>query len=245
MSTSDDRAILLEKIQKLLLGTHDFRDLAKGAADLIVRESKNQGLVAAALFRVHANENKLSAYAYSTKLMRPVDKLLPKSFSDLSISLTEIKNLTVKTALTDQIQQSKKIADFSYGVLPEVVTNQVQKFIKAKQGISFPIHTRSGRVAGVILFAVTDEKISAEMLALFQTFANQLGLAFSNVFAFEKLMHQYKQKTSDVHDHDNEPSIKFTLRITPRQDKNLERMARERGKTKAELIRELLDRLSP
>ncbi|OGE79051.1 MAG: hypothetical protein A2751_01165 [Candidatus Doudnabacteria bacterium RIFCSPHIGHO2_01_FULL_46_14] len=243
MSISDDQFILLEKVSKILLGTYNFRDLARQSVALVVKELKNQGLVAAGVFRVLASENKLSAYAYSTKYSRVIDKILPARFSELSISLAETKNLAVKAAVTDQIQQSRRLADFSSGVLADDVTNRVQRFTKTKLGIAFPIHSRSGRVAGVILFAVTEEKLSGEQMALFQTFANQLGLAFSNAIAFEKLMHQYKQKSEDVHDHDNEPSIKFTLRITPREDKRLEELARNRGITKAELIRELLDKI--
>ena len=42
---------------------------------------------------------------------------------------------------------------------------------------------------------------------------------------------------------ENIPSKKFTLRISPKQNKNLERLAREAGKTKAELLRKLLDNI--
>lgn len=239
----DQQAILLKKTSEILLGAHDFRDLAKNAVDLVVKQLKAQGLVGAGIFRVHQNENILSAYAYSARYTNIVDRLLPAKFSDLRISLAETKNLVVRTILTNQIQQSRNLADFSHGVVSEATTDKIQKLMRAKMGITFPIETRSGRVAGAILLALKEEKLSGEQLSLFETFASQLGLAFSNTFAFEKLMHQYQQKAESETDPDDEPSIKFTLRITPRQDKRLEQLAREKGTTKAELIREFLQKI--
>ena len=118
----------------------------------------------------------------------------------------------------------------------------MQMLMKAKSFMSFPIATHN-RIAGAILFASSAGEIDSEQITLFETFARQLALAFSNVFAFEKLMHQYQQKFKSENDPDNIPSVKFTLRITPAEDKKLDALARARGKTKAELIREFLDRI--
>ena len=80
---------------------------------------------------------------------------------------------------------------------------------------------------------------------MFEAFVDQLGLAFFNVQAFEKLMTKYRHDAEAEflgRNEENMPSVKFTLRITPKEDKKLEQAARERGSTKAEVIRDLLDR---
>ena len=118
--------------------------------------------------------------------------------------------------------------------------------MQGRLGISFPIRVRSGKVAGVLLLILSQPKITGQQLVLFETLADQLGLAFSNVMAFEKLMEKYQQglkKELANLNLEDIPAIKFTLRITPKENKTLERLMREQGKTKAEIIRELLDKL--
>jgi hypothetical protein len=70
-------------------------------------------------------------------------------------------------------------------------------------------------------------------------------LAFSNVFKFEQLMAKYTNLVEGMGRHKQEdvPDIKFTLRITDKENKALERLSREKGKTKAEAMRDLLDTL--
>ncbi len=240
-----DESLLLKKITSVFLGTHDFHELARRAVDLIVKELKSQGITTAGIGRVHEKENLLSAYAYATKFRRTIDKLLPSKFNQLSVPLSRTDNLGVRTVVTGQIQQSKKLADFARGIISDELIDKIQKIMRGRLSICFPIKIRSGKVVGMLLFVTREEKIAGEQLVLFETFAEQLGLAFSNVMAFEKLMKKYEQTAeADLRNLNEEdiPSIKFTLRITPKQNKNIDRLARERGKTKAELIREILEK---
>lgn len=245
--TADNQALLLQKISNILIGTRDFQRLARQAVDLIVKEFKEQNLRGAAIFRVHQQDNLLYAYDYSYKYRRVIDKLLPTKFSELNIPLTATDNLIVKTAVTNQIQQSKRIADFAHGVLADDLSDKLQRLMKVKLAITFPIRLKSGKVGGVLMFVVGQETMTGKQLVLFETFADQLGLAFSNVFAFEKVVAQYKntldRDLATSITKENIPSLKFTLRISPKQNKKLERLARETGKTKAEHLRELLDKI--
>ena len=237
-----DESLLLKKITSIFLGTHDFHELARRAVDLIVKELKSQGIATAGIGRVHEKENLLSAYAYATKFRRTIDKLLPSKFNQLSVPLSRTDNLGVRTVVTGQIQQSKKMADFSRGIISDELIDKIQKIMRGRLSICFPIKIRSGKVVGMLLLVTREEKITGEQLVLFETFAEQLGLAFANTMAFEKLITRYKKEQASEINEENLPSIKFTLRITPKQNKNLDRLARERGKTKAELIREILEK---
>lgn len=239
---SDNQSILLKKVTSLFVGVHDFRKLATQAAELVTKELKAQNLIGAAIFRVHEQENSVYAYTYAHKLRRFIDPLLPAKFSQFTVLLSETKNLVVKTILADQIQQSQNLSDFSSGVLSESITAKIQKIIRAKFCVSVPIRLKSGKVAGAILFVLNNTHLSGEQLVLFETFADQMGLAFSNIMEFEKLTAKYNNLTSRfLSSEDDVPSVKFTLRVTPKENEKLERLAREKKRTKAEIIRDFLD----
>ena len=241
-----DPVILLKKITEIFIGAYDFRRLAREAVDLIIKELKEQNVVTVGIGRLHEKDSLLYAYAYATKYRRTIDKLLPAKFSELYIALDRTDNLCVRTVTTNQIQQSEKISDFSRGILPDTLMDKIFTIMQGRLGISFPIRVRSGKVAGVLLLILSQPKITGQQLVLFETLADQLGLAFSNVMAFEKLMEKYQQglkKELANLNLEDIPAIKFTLRITPKENKTLERLMREQGKTKAEIIRELLDKL--
>jgi|SRR3989344_3438251 len=241
-----DQALLLEKTTHVLTGTYDFQKLAQQAVDLIVREQSADSLISAAIFRAYPEKNEIRAYAYSTKRFRKmVDMLLPTRFENLSGPLTWTDNLTVQTYVKNQMQHSTRLFDFCTHVLSESVASKIQKLLKVGSTLTVPIPLKSGKVAGVFMWTSPQEKVSVVELNLIQTFAHQLGLAFSNVFAFERLMHSYKNNIdgeSLTKSETRTPSVKFTLRITPKQLSMLEAKAKQTQKTKADLIRELLDK---
>ncbi|MEK7583247.1 MAG: GAF domain-containing protein, partial [Patescibacteria group bacterium] len=240
------QALLLEKTTRVLTGTYDFQKLAQQAVDLIVHEQPKDILISAAIFRAYPEKNEMRAYAYTTRGFRKViDSLLPVKFEDLRGSLSWTDNLTMHTYLSNKMQSSTKLSDFSKHIWPDIISDTVQKTLKARLFITFPITLKSGKVAGVFMYSSPRTEIPMEELNLFQTFAHQLGLAFSNVFAFERLMQKYKKDSATdslTKPETNTPSVKFTLRITPNQLKNLERVSKAQQKNKADLIRDLLDK---
>ena len=240
-----DKTRILEKTSELLIGTPDFQDLAKKSVDLIVRELKEQGVAGAAVFRVNVQAQSVYAYAYSAKAWSVIDALLPKKFSEFHLPLSATQNLVVKAIVTGQRQESNKIADFGKIALADAISDAVQKVLRGKLAMVLPVRSRSGKVAGAVLFVLREARIQPDQLELLETFANQLGLAFSNVFAFERLMGAYKKKAESEGaniSEENIPSIKFTLRISPRQYKKLNNLVDIKKKTKAEVIREIIDK---
>ncbi|OGN29718.1 MAG: hypothetical protein A3A33_04475 [Candidatus Yanofskybacteria bacterium RIFCSPLOWO2_01_FULL_49_25] len=240
-----DQALLLEKTSRVLTGTYDFQKLAQQACDLIYKELKHDGFVGSGLFRVRPETNELYAYAYTAPSRRLIDALLPIQFSKLHLSMNADDNLTIRTARTGQSYESARFADFSRHALPDIVVDKIQKILKLKKCVSFPIFAKSGKVAGVLLCDFSDESAVARHVPLIQTFAKQLGLSFSNIFAFERLMNSYRKEkgaNEATKDEANIPSVKFTLRLTPNQIKKLESLSRDRHKTKAEVIRDVIDK---
>jgi len=241
-----DRSILLEKTTRELSGLKDFSELASKGVKLVVDAMEGQGVVASCIFKIHQDKNELWAYAYSAKKYKLVENLIKTKFSDLKVSLDKIDNLTVRTVVRNKIEQSNKLKDFSAGTIPDKVVDLVQQTIQANLIIAFPIHHKSGKVIGAVMFALQQTHLEPEQFSMLESFANQLGLAYSNVFAYERLMDTYKRdlsKLGTASDQSDIPSIKFTLRITQKENAKLESLVNksEKKKTKAEIIRELID----
>ncbi len=240
-----DKTQLLEKTTSVLMGTHEFQDLARKSVDLIVQGMKSKGVSAAAVFRINQQSQTLYAYAYSAKRRTLIDALLPAKFSQLNLPLTSADNLIVKAAATGQKQQGTDMYAFTRGVLSELAAVSLKKILGANLLISLPVHSKSGKVAGALFLVLKKSVLEADELELFETYAQQLGLAFSNVFAFERLMGAYKKKMQSEEasaDEEDIPSIKFTLRLSPRQYKKLNTLVAKSKKTRAEVIREVIDK---
>lgn len=240
-SSKDQRENLdvIEKINTVFLGTRDFRQLAERAVDLMTAELKNEGILSASIFRVHPDENRLYAYAFSSRAFDAVNKLYPKKFSDLSVSLDESSNLLVKAVQTKEEQEGDHLYDFARPALNELVSAAVQRLVGAKHGIAYPLRLRQSKVAGVILFSVGERAISERQRVLLETFRSQLELAFENVMEFERVVERYKR--SVVSDDENKPTVHFMLRITPKQNTSLEQKAKGAKLDKTSYIRSWLD----
>ena len=241
----DEQNLLLTQTTSILLGTRDFRQLANQSVKLVVKALKKHNLIGAGIFRVHEENKMLYAYAYAVKNQYLVDKLLPNNkFFGLNIPLSANDNLIVRAVAGNQPQYTKRIAEFSHGVLAPEIADKIQKIVGGRLGIALPIQVRTGKAAGAIVLGLNDEKINSQQLLLFETFAKQLGLAFSNVFEFERLMKKYEKSSNkgslSILEEDI-PNIKFTLRLSARQSRNLKQLAQKLGKTQAEAIRNWLD----
>ena len=239
-----DKALLLEKTTHELAGVQSFPELAKKAVKLITNEMVDKNITGASIYKVDYSQKKVIAHSYATRFKGADAAISSANFSKLSTPLSNSSNLIVRTVVTGKVQQSADFADFSADVVPKAVALGIQKVTKAKIGITFPITAKGGKVTGVIMFALTTSHIDPAEFELLETFSQQLGLAFANVFAFEKLMETYKRDLAKLETAPSEediPSIKFTLRITPKENKRLEEMASENKKTKAEVIRDLID----
>ena len=138
---------LVEKVGSVFLGTRDFRVLAERAVNLMTSELKQEGVLSASIFRVHPEEQKLYAYAFSSGAFDAVNKLYPKKFSELSVSLDEPANLLAKTVRTKEEQEGDHLYEFARPALSEMVSTAVQRLVGAKHGIAYPLRLKQGKVA--------------------------------------------------------------------------------------------------
>ena len=237
---------LLQKVAQVFLGTRDFKRLAKESVDLMTRELKENGLLGAGIFRLEEKKG-LAAYAYSAEGFDTVEKLLPAKFSELVVPMNAKDNLLVQSVLTKEMQESTKLSDFSNQTLSHPISAAIQKAVGFSHVMAYPILLRSGKAAGSLLVGFK-EKPTEEQRILLETFRLQLELAFENVLEFEKVIERYKRNMAKAFEKTHEediPTIRFTLRLTPKQNALLEKKAEEEDTDKTSLLRSLIDGLEP
>ncbi len=231
----------------MFLGTRDFKELADRAVRLIASELRGEGVVGVAILRVRPEEKSLYAYAYDARAFDIVDKLFPKKFAELNVPLENQDNLMVQALMSREPREGDHLYDFSFPALNQITAAAVQKTIGIGRFIAYPIRLKQGKSAGVVLFGLEGKTITDHQRILLEAFRSQLELAFENVLEFENVVDRYKRKMAQASPKGHEediPTVRFTLRITPKQNAALDKLARKGNTDKATLIRQLIDRAS-
>lgn len=238
---------LIEKINSVFLGTRDFKELAERAVNLMGEELRKEGVLGVAVFRLHPQERRLYAYAYASRSFETVLKLFPSKFTELNVPLEETSNLLIKAMNTREPQESDKLYDFSHSALNQLTAEAIQRTIGFSHAICYPLRLKRGKAAGVLLFGLEGKGVTPRQRLLLEAFRSQLELAFENVAEFEQVVERYKRsaaKASPKEHEEDVPTVRFTLRITPKQNAALEKKAQVAGIDKTSLIRDWLDGLA-
>lgn len=246
MDQRDDVGYLqiAEKVNADLVGTVQFRDLAQRIVDFAAKELH---LNTVAVFRVTVDGQRLHAYTYTHRMRSLIDRILPKPFASYTAPLTELENAAVRTVVTGKPQQSLALADFAKKVVPEYIVHKIQHIMGAKLFIAYPVHDPNNAIVGALMFGITETTISPALDRLLRFFTDQIGTIFASALQFEHVLAKYKAEReygiTRKETHKEKPTIKFTLRVTKRQQQFINAHIRGSSKTKAKFIRELLDTL--
>ena len=243
--TQKENLALLEKVTSVLLGTRDFKVLAERAVNLMTDQLKNVGVVSATIDRVHQEEKLVYAYAFSSRGFGAINKLLPKKLTELNVSLDETSNLIVKSILTGEEQEGDRLYDFVKPAINETASGLIQRIAGGQHGIVYPLRLRQGKVVATLFFGLENKVVEDQQRVLLEAFRSQLELAFENVFEFERVVERYKRSVAKTFEKTHEediPTIRFTLRITPKQNGALDKLAKQASMDKASFIRSLIDK---
>ena len=145
---------------------------------------------------------------------------------------------------TRQEQESSHLYDFSKPTLNEFTCKAIQRTIGLSHMIAYPLRLKQGKAAGVVSFAIENPRLEERQRIVLEAFRSQLELAFENVLEFEQVVERYKRSVAKTSPHKHEqniPTVRFTLRITPRQNATLAKLAKEAKTDKASLIRSWID----
>jgi hypothetical protein len=245
--TPNESIALLQKVNSVFLGTRDFKQLAQNAVSLMTSEFKNEGVVAAIIYRVHQEDRTLRPYAFSSMANMAIDKMFPKKFEDLHVSLDDPSNLLVRAVNSRQEQEGSSLYEFVRPVISEHIAEVIQRIGGGKYAVAYPLRLKQGRVAGVLFFGIKNEVIEDKQRILLEAFRSQLELAFENVIEFERVAERYKRmvaKTFGKTHEEDVPTVRFTLRITPKQNDALNVLAKKSLVDKASFLRTLIDKAS-
>jgi len=234
---------VLQKTAKALGGGADIKKIAQMAVDLVVRDGKEYGVVASSIYMINSDINKLQGFVFTSRLSSVLGRLIPGGFAGLKLSISAKDNLMVKTAVTKVVQRSHDLRDYGRGAVPDAVSSAVAKALGGKLYVSVPIELRNAQVAGVILYLLNEAELEGYQLEFLKSFAKQLGIAISNARAFERNIESFElevEKRSRKRNPDDIPTVKFGVRLTPRQDREVKKRAKEEGLTKTELVRSII-----
>lgn len=218
---------LINKINSALVGTLDFRELARQAAQIVLRELD---LAAVAIFRVDHQTGEMRPYAYATKLQGPsVTKIArqPTMYSRESL---------MDTGQNPAGAHQHRTFDSHAGI------EQLQKDSGTRFHTSLPLRI-GGRVEGVLFCATRQGRLTKNQFSLLKTAADQLGLAMANVMAHEQIIEQYKKTLGKKSSPKTKvPKIKFTLRITKEIEQFLTYKVTNTKHSKADYVRRYLEK---
>ena len=236
---------LLQKVNSVFLGTCDFKQLAQSAVNLMTSELKSEGVVAAIIYRVHPEDRTLRPYAFSSRANTAIDKMFPRKFEDLHVSLDDPSNLLIKAINSRQELEGSSLYEFVRPVINEPIAEVIQRVGGGKYAVAYPLRLKQGKTAGVLFFGLSTPTVIDSQRILLEAFRSQLEMAFENVMEFERVAERYKRmiaKTFEKTHEEDIPTVRFTLRITPKQNAVLDKMAKEKLTDKASFIRSLIDK---
>lgn len=241
LSTKNQRENLdvIEKINSVFLGARDFRKLAEQSTKLMTNELRGAGVLGVSIFRVHEEEHRLYSYAYAARSFEIIEKLLPRKFSELNLTLNDKNSLLVRAVVTKEIQENSHLYEFTRPTFSEALSANIQKVLGCKFIIAYPLRLRHGKVIGVLAVALENSMPTDELKLLLETFRLQFELAFENVLEFERVVKRYKKSLAPADE--SKPTVHFMLRITPKQNALLEQRAKEAKLDKTSYIRSWID----
>lgn len=220
---------LINKINSALVGTLDFRELARQAAQIVLRELD---LAAVAIFRVDHQTGEMHPYAYATKIRQAqITKIARQAVSGPAAPPDALAIGAVRFGKASSAAAS-----------PESVKDTAgERMLATRFHTSLPLKTK-GKTEGVLFCATQQGRLTPEQLSLLKTAADQLGLAISNVIAHEKIIAQFKNSLKSSGEKEGKiPKIKFTLRITKEIEQFLNYKVANTKHSKANYVRAYLE----
>jgi len=230
---------LLNQTTRLL---SDKSLLRKTSAQAVNLTRENLDLIGSAIFLLNKNNNNLTAYTFSSN--RAVLKALSivgiKNISNFSLPIDKKNNLTIQTIISKRPQFSSSLSDFSKDYFPSAAAKMVQKKLKLKKIITYPLLDKS-QPFGLIMYGLKEKNPSQNKTSLLETFSKQIALSLSNILAQEKILTKFQaQQNKNEKNLQEKPTIKFTLRLTPSIDQYLDWKAEKNNLSKADYLRKLL-----
>lgn len=222
---------LINKINSALVGTLDFRELARQAAQIVLRELD---LAAVAIFRVDHQTGEMHPYAYATKIRQAqITKIARQTISGPAVSPD-----------SPSIDDARSWKASSTAALPGSIKDAAgERMLATRFHTSLPLKTK-GKTEGVLFCATQQGRLTPEQLSLLKTAADQLGLAISNVIAHENIITQFKNSLKPSSEKDGKiPKIKFTLRITKEIEQFLNYKVANTKHSKADYVRAYLEKM--
>jgi len=232
-----DTLSLIKKTNDIFVGVLDFQELAQKAVNLL---PKDLGIESCTIFSYDKKRERLIQKAMSyAKIPRDSQTLLEK-FLKNEIPIECSENYSVRAVKEKKLLYSHNLHNFTKPNLNEKESTSLQKIYRIKITAAVPILTKDG-IAGAIGFGISKEALSDKEKKAIWLFADQVGLAMSNVLAHKNIVRRYEESIVPKSAKPKpEPLFRFTLRLTDDIEQYLAWKTNNSKQSKAEFLREVI-----
>ena len=171
--------IALQHVTGLITRSLDFQKVLQGIANSI---STELGYIGGVVMLIEPGTRKAYLGALTeTALTKQALKLLPKSAYELTGTIDD-PDLASKSMRTGQMQVSDKLEEFLSPPLPKLVSQGIQKIVKAKTIVSVPIYSENEIIGALVyILARPKNEVSAREYEVMRSVADQTGITTRNL----------------------------------------------------------------
>lgn len=177
----------LRSLDKIAFANVDLGALCQGIVDVIHQEL---GFTFAVLALVDYEARLIRRVAISldAQSARELHEMLPVKFHQQVVSFDNIENLFARVVLEKRPLDTNNLYDIQLGVLPEEVSQKIQKNWNLKSIFLYPIIIR-GEVRGILEYSSTKEKdkVLPIELTIMEEFTAEASRAMDNTLLYQNL----------------------------------------------------------
>ncbi len=200
-TTSEEAISALWRIDEIILNTSEIEKLAEKIVNVMLEELGylNLGYVIIVLSLLDGNKKTLKRISISqTEQAKNALDNSPVPFSEISFSLEDKENLSVKSLNDHTPYITEDLSDMLYPSIDREKVREVQGKLGIQSSLVFPIYEGSEPL-GTIIFSLnkTEDKISEFEKQILIGFTNAAGIAISHAYLINKL-NTINQKLIDL-----------------------------------------------
>lgn len=186
LDTRNRTLIALRKLDEIMMSSLGLEDVAQRVTDAIAFELKFEIGV---LVLLDENTGVLKRVAMSrTPLGLKTHEYLPIPYTQISIPLTEDKNLLVQVLKEGKMKITHSLYDVFRPVLDEVTSKKIQSTIGIKTSLIYPVSIKGKRIGAMIVSFSREEKdISSYELEMIEKLIDSMGIALDNAKVYQQL----------------------------------------------------------
>lgn len=184
----------LRSLDKLVLSNPDIENLYQGIVDVIHQELGFTFAILALIDRPNQVIRRV-AISLDPDSAQTLHEILPVKFKQQIVPFSNTGNLFAQVMIKKTPLHTKNLSDIQVGVLPQEVSQKIQRLWRLKSIFLYPVIIR-GEIVGILEYSNTKEKerLSSVEWLIMEEFTSEVARALDNAFLYENI----KQTTEEL-----------------------------------------------